>query len=74
MNALVPCLRVSNYRTSLPVLPSSSLSLTAFRPADVLMTLNDAIRKTCVAVVSLIKAHMPVNFVERMQNEKFRKK
>jgi hypothetical protein len=41
------------------------LSLTAYRPADVLLTLNDVNRKTCVdvTVVSPIKAHMPVNFV-----------
>jgi hypothetical protein len=80
MNALVQCLGVSNNNYRTPLLPSSSLSLTAFRPADVLMTLNDAIRKTCVdvTVVSPIKAHMPVNFVvgkdaKTAEHEKFRK-
>jgi hypothetical protein len=78
IGAPVQCLGVSSYLTSL--LPISSPSLTAFRPADVLMTLNDAIRKTCVdvTVVSPIKAHMPVNFVagkdaKSAENEKFRK-
>jgi hypothetical protein len=79
IGAPVKCLGVSTYLSSL--LPSSSSSsLTAFRPADVLMTLNDSIRKTCVdvTVVSPIKAHMPVNFVagkdaKSAENEKFRK-
>jgi hypothetical protein len=76
-----------NWRTtsSLSSSPSSStttttLPLTAFRPADVLMTLNEFMCQTCVdvTVVSPIKANMPVNFVagkdaKSAENEKFRK-